>query len=69
MRPLVIDDQAARAAPRRGANNSPLSTRAGREAPPWRMIDIMARDKKPAKRGFDRYDAIGLVLVGFIAAL
>jgi hypothetical protein len=30
---------------------------------------MMAQDKKPAKRRFDRYDAIGVVLVAFIAAL
>jgi hypothetical protein len=30
---------------------------------------MMTRDKRPAKRRFDRYDAIGLILVGFIAAL
>jgi hypothetical protein len=28
---------------------------------------MMARDNRPAKRRFDRYDAIGLILVGFIA--
>ena len=29
----------------------------------------MPRDQRPAKRRFDVYDAIGLGIVGFIAAL
>jgi len=28
----------------------------------------MPRDRKPPKRPFDRYDAIGLILLGIIAA-